>query len=75
MDKEEPKYEITCPYCKKEMFCHRSIFHYMGVEDGGIGTCIYCNKTMKLIYHIDEDKMTTAKWDALNKEADKNDDM
>lgn len=67
-NKEETKYKITCPYCDKNMCAHKSIFHYMGIEDGGIGTCIYCNKTMKLIYHIDEDRMTAEKWDTLNEE-------
>lgn len=59
MSKKEKRYDITCPYCGRQCYATRSIFHLMGLQDYGRGICIYCNKTMRLKYNIEKDTMTT----------------
>ena len=61
MPNKDKRYDITCPHCGKQCYATRSILHLMGMEDGGRGICIYCNEVMKLVYNIEQDKMTATK--------------
>ena len=67
MDKE---YKIKCPYCQKEMYAEKSIFHEMGFYDLGIAKCIKCKNQMQLVYIPENDSMHTNCYEELLKESD-----
>ena len=57
------RYEITCPYCGKVQYACKSIFHELGVDDGGNGTCLECKGTMRLIFNEKEQTMKAVRWE------------
>ena len=62
MEDKRKRYRITCPYCGKVQYACKSLFHEMGIEDAGHGTCLDCGGFMKLIYDRSADEMTAGIW-------------
>lgn len=69
---EEKRYSIKCPYCGKEQYCTKSIFHKMGIFDMGSGNCLVCKNHMQIIYISTTDTMQTRKWEEFDKEIREN---
>lgn len=65
---KEKRYFIECPYCGKEQYCTKSIFHCMGVFDMGGGNCLDCDKHFQIIYDPQTDTMKTRKWEEFEQE-------
>lgn len=65
---EEKRYSIKCPYCGKEQYCTKSIFHKMGIYEMGSGNCLACKKHMQVVYNPISDTMQTRKWEEFDKE-------
>lgn len=61
MEDTRKRYEITCPYCGKVQYVCKSIFHKMGVENGGYGKCLECKKIMCLIFNQKTQEMKAEK--------------
>ncbi|MCX4351740.1 MAG: hypothetical protein OSJ60_08885 [Lachnospiraceae bacterium] len=60
---KEKRYKIICPYCGRTQYACKSIFHEMGVADGGHGTCLECKEHMRLIFNEKEQLMKAEKWE------------
>ena len=70
MEDTRKRYEITCPYCGKLQYACKSIFHEMGIEDGGRGTCLECKKVMRLIFCNEKQEMRAEKGGEVDMEID-----
>lgn len=60
---EDKRYKITCPYCGKVQYACKSVFHEMGIADGGHGTCCECKKPMHLIFNEELQSMKAEIWE------------
>lgn len=63
MEDKRKRYEIMCPYCGRVQYACKSILHEMGIEDGGHGICLACEKNMRLIFNENEQIMKAEKWE------------
>lgn len=66
MEDTRKRYAITCPYCGKIQYACKSIFHEMGIKDGGHGKCLCCGKHMRLIFDEELQEMKADEWQELN---------
>lgn len=66
MEDTRKRYEITCPHCGKVQYACKSLFHELGVADGGYGRCLNCEEAMRLIFNEEIQAMRTEKWEDKN---------
>lgn len=62
-EEDEERYEITCPHCGNVQYACKSILHELGISKGGYGSCLKCNKPMKLVFDYESETMTAQKWE------------
>ena len=67
MEDARKRYQIICPYCGKTQYACKSIFHEMGMENGGRGICLECGKAMRLIFNQEVQEMKAEKWENPDK--------
>lgn len=58
---EKQRFVIVCPYCGQKQYAQKSIFHEMGIADGGIGSCLQCDAVMQLVFDDKRQEMKAEK--------------
>lgn len=67
MEDTRKRYKITCPNCGKVQYACKSIFHELGIANGGRGRCLNCKEAMSLIFDEKNQEMRAEKWEDPDK--------